>query len=102
MPQGGRGKARKISADTIIDSDHVDHDDFDAAAAVAMPVGNLQVGDAELSDNSLPATVSVDKVQDAPGLRGIKRKISALVPRKQIPATAASAASGSERKHFFF
>ena len=101
MPQGGCGKACKISTDMIIDSDHVDHDDFDAAVADAMPVGNLQVGDAELSDNSLPATVSVDKVQDAPGLRGIKRKISALVPRKQIPATAASA-SGSERKHFFF
>jgi hypothetical protein len=95
MPQGGRGKARKISNDMIIDSD----DDSDVAVATKeLPVPNLM--DAELSDSSLPATVSIDKPEvqgsDAPALHGIKRKISALVPRKHIPA-----ATGSERKQLF-
>jgi hypothetical protein len=55
------------------------------------PEKNL--GDSELSDSSLPGTTPIDKLRDAPGLHGTKRKISALVPRKITPA---------ERKHLFY
>jgi hypothetical protein len=76
MPQGGRGKARKISDDMIIDSDNA------AAVMVTDALDNL---DGELSDNSLPAKVSIDKLPDSPSHRGVKRKISAIIPSKQIP-----------------
>lgn len=93
MPQGVRGKARKISDEIIIDSDDalaVVVDDNrgtkEPPAAPESPEKNLALdvdSDSELSDDSLPATVSNGK---PPGKRGIKRKISALVPRKQTPA----------------
>jgi hypothetical protein len=86
MPQGGRGKAHKISDDTIIDSDDVAVvDNHGTKEPPVAPEKNL-VSDEELSDDSLPATVSIDKLQGAPGQRGVKRKISALVPSKQTPA----------------
>jgi hypothetical protein len=105
MPQGVRGKARKISDEIIIDSDRDDADDAVAsvdnrgtkeqlAAQPAQPVPDseknlaLDVDLPELSDDSLPAAVSTDKLQHAPGQRGIKRKISALVPKKQTPSSA--------------
>ena len=91
MPQGGHRKARKISDDTIIDSDNGVVDNHGTKEPPVVPEKNL-VSDGELSDDSLPATVSIDKLQDAPGQRGVKRKISALVLSKQIPA---------ERKHLF-
>lgn len=90
MAGKGRGKARKISNDIIIDSDS-----DDAGGAVVdnhrtageehtiplAPEINL-ASDEELSDHSLPETVSIDKLQDVPGQRGVKRKISALAPSK--------------------
>ena len=79
MPQGGCGKARKISDDTIIDSDHGVVDNHGTKELPVAPEKNF-VSDGELSDDSLPATVSIDKLQDAPGQHGVKRKISALVP----------------------
>lgn len=115
MPQGVRGKARKISDEIIIDSD----DAADAVAtgtvnnhgtkepAQAAPdsdsAKNLQVQVAtvaldvdlqpELTDDSdgLPAAVSTDKLQHASGQRGIKQKVSALVPRKKTSASMARA-----------
>ena len=56
MPQGVCGKAHKISDEMIIDSNAVEK--------------NLVLNvDLKLSDNNLPATVSIDKLQpeDAPG-----------------------------------
>jgi hypothetical protein len=80
MPQGGRGKARAISDAMIIDSDdNVSQAVVDDHGTKELPV------DGELSDDSLPAIVSVDKVQDAQGQRGVKRKISASGTSKQIP-----------------
>ena len=83
MAGRGRGKARKISNDTIIDSD-------DGAVQVQV-VDNL-VSDEELS-NSLPEKVSIDGLQDVPGQRGVKRKISTLVPSK---------GTSTERKCLFY
>ena len=86
MPQGGRGKARKISDDMIIDSDNpaVVNVMVDVTTTCNMLDTNL---DGELSDDSLPAKVSIDKLQDSPSQRGVKRKISAIIPSnlKQIP-----------------
>jgi hypothetical protein len=104
MPQGVRGKARKISDEIIIDSDRdnaVDAAVVDnrgpgtkeplAAQAALAPDSekNLALDVDLLSDDSLPAAVSTDKLQHAPGQRrGIKRKNSALVPKRQTPASA--------------
>ena len=92
MPQGGNRKAHKISDDTIIDSDDaVVVNNHGTKELLVAPENNL-VSDGELSDDSLPAAVSIDKLQDAPGQCGIKQKISALVSSKQTPA---------ECKHLF-
>ena len=105
MPQGVRGKARKISDAIIIDSDNaanvvatgnVDNNGTKEPAQAAPQADsekNLALDldlQPELDDSdSLPAAVSTDKLQHAPGQRGIKRKISALVPKKQTSASAA-------------
>lgn len=84
MPQGGRGKARKISAIMITDSDDA------AASVVDNDCGTRELEppvDGDLSDDSLPEIVSTDNVQDAQDQRGVKRKISALVTSKKTPAS---------------
>jgi hypothetical protein len=98
MPQGGRGKARKNSVVMIIDSNNSDealHVVNNPSPGIIEPPRALEknLGDSELSNGSLPAAVSIDKLQDAPGLCGIKRKILALVPKKKTPA---------ERKLLFY
>jgi len=68
----GHGKAHKISDDMIIDSnDAAVVDNCGTKELPVAPEKNL-VLDGELSDNSLPATVSIDKLQDAPGQCGVK------------------------------
>ena len=91
MPQGGHGKARKNFVNIIINSDDPDEAfhivNVDNNPGIKKPpLGpEKNLVDPELSDGSLPAlaTVSIDKLQDAPALHGIKWKISALVPRKK-------------------
>ena len=91
MPQGGREKASKNSVNIIIDSDNPDEafhvvNVEDNPGIEKLPPGpEKNLVDPELGDGSLPAlaTMSIDKLQDAPALRGIKRKILALVPRKK-------------------
>ena len=92
MPQGGCGKAHKISDDMIIDSDDAAVVDNHGTKELPVAPENNLVLDGELSNDRLPATVSIDKLQDAPGHHGIKWKLSALVPSKQTPA---------EHKHLF-
>jgi hypothetical protein len=90
-----RGKARKISADMVIDSDSDDSIQVVDNHASGIKDSELPVvPEHELSNDNLPASVSIDTRQDAPDQRasGVKRKISALVPSKQTPA---------ERKHLF-
>jgi hypothetical protein len=57
---------------TIIDSNNaVVVDNRGTKEPPVAPEKNL-VSDEELSDDSLPETVSIDKLQDAPGQRGVK------------------------------
>ena len=78
--------------DMIIDSDDAAVVNNHGTKEPPVAPDKYLVLDGELSDDNLPATVSIDKLQDAPGQRGVKQKISALVPSKQTPA---------ERKHLF-